>query len=333
MTVSIKSFMLVLLAVLSVSSSRLVLNQTAHGWLPLRIMEKILIEVSPSPLLLVLPSTVGLDGTVGMDVNGTTIIVGDLAAPFPPFAVLFTAGGRLVVFAKATTYFEYFSIALSKPCPMLAISTAPTDSFTAGRDESGVNLTMTDDQDFCFFHIANATTAVSAKFSAEDLWFENSDASKMLSGDGSFEATSAPSFTSFGWTSEKSKFVELRFESNSTLPARRGNYSTRGTRPGEPIVIIDAAGRPAEDQYWNADREWYERPGNAAVTNVIVLAIGGCFGLMVSALAGVCVFEWGRKMMRSGDHEERIEILGVADMAGVQEQVEVDEKDAAPIPA
>jgi hypothetical protein len=325
--------MLVVLAAHSISSSHLVLNQTGQGSLPLRIKDEVLVDISPSPLLLVLPALAGLKATVCMDVNGTIIVIAELTPESPAFAVLFRAGGRLLVYATATTYFEYFSIALSSPCLSIAISTAPADSFTANRDESGRNLTMTDDQDFCFFHVANAPTVVSAKFSAEDLRFENSDSSKDLRGDGSFEAMSSPFFTSFGWTSEKSRFVELRFESNSTLPARRGNYSVPGNRPGCPIVISDAAERPVGDQYWNADRESYERPGNAAVTNVIVLAIGGCFGLMVTALAGVCIVEWGRRMMLSGDHEEQVKILGVADIAGVQDQVEFDDKDPAEVPA
>jgi hypothetical protein len=324
--------MLVLFPFLCVSASHLTLNQTAHDLLPMRLWDEVVVDVSPTPpLLLVVPSVAGLIATVCMDVNDPGIVSGELKPSSPAFAVLFRAGGRLTVVATGATYFEYFSIALLRPCSLLAVSTAASDSFAATRSDSGANLTMTDGQEICFFHIMNMPTSVSARFSAEDLRFENLGASKILRGTRTFETASAPFFSGFGWTSETATFVDLRFESNSTLPARRGNYSAQDGRPGCPVVISDAPERPAGEQYWNADREWYERPGNAAVTNVIILAIGGCFGLMVAVLTGVCIAEWGRTMMASADQAEHVKILGVADIAGVQHQAEFDEKDELPV--
>jgi hypothetical protein len=233
---------------LSVSSSfALVLNQTAHDSFPLQLRDEVTIDVLVYPVLFVLPSIIGCSMTVYKPVNGTSIVVGEIASHSSAFAVFFPSIGRIRVTATSPTAFQYYAIKISRPCPALLVSTSRSELFAADGNSTDANITITRGQAFCVFHVASTPTVVSVTYAIgqDALHFENSDGDLNLSGDGSFTAIS-DAYSAFAWTIHTANSLSIRFTAqDSTLPPRRGSYFADG-RSSDPVVISDASGAAGE---------------------------------------------------------------------------------------
>jgi hypothetical protein len=64
--------------------------------------------------------------------------------------------------------------------------------------------------------------------------------------------------------------------------------------------------------------DWFKRPDDVIVVNLIVISIGAFFGFMLIALVVMCSGNWRRTSRLGSRGEGHVEMLAAADIAGVQ---------------
>jgi hypothetical protein len=208
------------------------------------------------------------------------------------------------------------------------VSSADSEDFLADKTDPLANLTIARNQNYCFVHVSDAPTDVIVNHSTEPqaLFFQNSDTSQDLSGDGSFSVVS-PTYTRITWVSGMtalSRSFQVRIRSPGTrLPLRRGwCRADAGAFQGDLQIIDDGeygGGEHPRNAYFDAQLDWYERADDPMVVNLIVVGTTALFALLVLGVLCLCCFNLRRKgCTKRGEDEAQIEMLQDGDIAGVE---------------
>jgi hypothetical protein len=325
--------MLCLLCVWSLSASTsLLLNHSSHSSIALRQLDEVIITIGSDPLLLVLPSVIDYSATVYKRVNTTNFYIGEFRPDARAMAVLFPAGGRVVVSAAGATFFEYFSVALGRPCLALFVSSADSEYFLADSHDNGSNLTIRPAQEYCIVHVSDAPSDVLVNFSTDplerQLRYFSADAQAVLAGEGSFAGV-AGTFARLEWLSGAvprpiSFAVSIR-SPRSTLPRRRGFFNAKAPAGfTDPEMIYDVEGGPdrlSQNPYFNAGLVWAERSYDTLFVNLILAVLTAFFALLVGVLACIgCLSLQRKSCVRPQTDDAQVEMLEGQDIAGVADQ-------------